>query len=84
MKHSMSQRVYLGWQTYWRCEPWGSWRDNLHVAILAREIRRPQLRKGVRIDMNDFMVRSPAERKAEAASNLLTFLKSVAKKVTRD
>lgn len=88
MKAQLSQRAYLGWQRYWDAEPWGPWRDNMHTALLAREIRRPQLRRGRTIDLDDFMVRSVEDRaeskmqKAEQEKgNFFAFLKTVAKKV---
>jgi hypothetical protein len=83
MRASLTQREYLGWQQYWRAEPWGPWRDNLHAALLAREIRRPQLRKGAKVALEDFMVRDPTERQREATAGFIGFLKSVAKKVQR-
>lgn len=80
MKRSMSQRSYLGWQQYWEEEPWGPFRDNLHTAILAREVRRPYLRKGATTKLNDFMVVNPARRQSEAGGKLINFLKMIARK----
>jgi hypothetical protein len=32
---------------YWLEEPWGAWRDNIHTAIIAREIARlPWITRG--------------------------------------
>ncbi len=79
MKSSLSQREYLGWQMYWAAEPWGPWRDNMHVAILAKEIRRPQVRSGTMIDLDQFMMREPVERVRENEQKVITFLRAVAK-----
>jgi len=81
MYASLTQREYLNWQKYWGAEPWGSWRDNLHFAIIGRELRRPQVKPGTKIDLNDFMIRDPDERRREGMANLITFLRSVAKPV---
>lgn len=81
MRASLTQREYLGWRKYWDVEPWGAKRDNLHAAIIAREIRRPQMRAGARVTLEEFMVRDPRERQREASSNLLYWLRSVAKRV---
>lgn len=50
-------------QRYWIVEPWGSYRDNLHAAIIAREVRRTAFKGQHRLE--DFMVRFP-EKGAEA------------------
>lgn len=81
MKAQMTQRAYLGWRRYWRAEPWGPWRDNMHTALLAKELRRPQVRRGTVIDLDQFMVRDPEERAEERKGNFFTFLRSVARKV---
>lgn len=49
-------------QKYWRFEPWGPWRDNMHMAILAREIRRSAF--GFKNDppLDNFFVMDPIER----------------------
>jgi hypothetical protein len=78
MKGSLTQREYLGWQMYWTAEPWGPWRDNMHVAILAKEIRRPQVRSGTKIDLDQFMMRDPADRRVDNQNKVITFLSAVA------
>jgi hypothetical protein len=72
---------------YWQAEPWGPWRDNLHAAIIAREVRRPYLRRGAKNPLDDFMVMQPARRaelaaeQARAASAaLVDMLRAVARK----
>lgn len=71
----MTQRSYLGWQRYWDAEPWGSWRDNFHAAIIAREVRRTI--PGVKsVDMARFFYKDPgtvqtAEQKMFAALGVM-------------
>jgi len=74
----MSQREYLSWRKYWEVEPWGSWRDNAHAAIIAREIRRPQLKKGTKVSIEDFMMTPPEHRQQQANSHYLGLLKLLA------
>lgn len=83
MKRSMTQRAYLGWQRYWEEEPWGPFRDNLHAAMIAREVRRPYLRKGAKNELDNFMVVNPQHRQVEATGNLIDFLKMIATKKQR-
>ncbi len=90
MKRSMSQRSYLGWQKYWELEPWGSFRDNLHAAIIAREVRKAFASPKAVVTLDDFMVENPAVRqeqiekkRAQAASQFIGMLKVVATKRPR-
>lgn len=77
-------------QRFWAHEPWGPWRDNMHAAIIAAEIRRPNLKKGSRVSLADFMLRHPADVEDEreqgrrkATSNLFQFFKLVGKRKGR-
>jgi hypothetical protein len=49
---------------YWKVEPWGSYRDNLHAGLIAREVRRPYLKDPTRNPLEDFMIVTPEERAA--------------------
>lgn len=49
-------------QRYWAEEPWGAYRDNVHAAIIAREIRRGTV-KGAHA-IKDFLLQT-AEKRAE-------------------
>jgi hypothetical protein len=79
MKRSMSQRSYLGWQRYWREEPWGPWRDNLHAAIIAREIARPNLRPGSKYSLSDAFYRPVEEKVTDGRMRVINFLKLIAR-----
>lgn len=81
MRESLSQRAYMKWCAYWDAEPWGPWRDNLHAALICKEIRRPQVAHGSRIDLDQFMVEQPKVRLRKAEGGLWNFLTLVAKKV---
>jgi hypothetical protein len=76
----MAQREFLGWQRYWRAEPWGPWRDNLHMAVLAREVIKPHLRKGVRVRLADYFYRDPEERQHEARAQLISSLRMIGRR----
>jgi hypothetical protein len=80
MKEAMPMRVYSGWQMYFVAEPWGPWRDNMHTAILAREIRR-SIPKAKIPDLSVWMIRDPAERVAEASRQILASLFAMAEKI---
>jgi hypothetical protein len=76
--------VELMWR-YWNEEPWGSWRDNIHAALIAAEVRRPNVKQGMKVRLDDFMLRHPEDREAEltakrreANRNLYNALKAMA------
>lgn len=70
---------------YWRAEPWGPWRDNLHAALIAREVRRPAFGKDQRKNvLSDFMIRDPEERAKEGQkkiTGLFTLFKTIGTRV---
>lgn len=80
MRDSLTQRAYLRWRVYWDYEPWGPWRDNMHAALICREVRRPQQARGTRIELAQFMVEPPRNLLAEAENNLWNMLSLIAKK----
>jgi phosphoenolpyruvate synthase/pyruvate phosphate dikinase len=47
---------------YWGEEPWGAYRDNIHAAIVAREVRRGSV-KGTHA-IKDFLLQT-TERRAQ-------------------
>lgn len=67
---------------YWREEPWGPYRDNLHAAIIAREVRRTAFKGDHKIDA--FMVIAPEKSQADGKAGVFAMLKSMAKRVKRE
>lgn len=68
---------------YWQAEPWGTWRDNLHAALIAAQARAPYLKKGAKNDLNDFMAIDPFERQRKAASGIIELLKAISTRKKR-
>lgn len=62
---------------YFAAEPWGAWRDNLHAAIIAREVRRTLTRKQS-IDLTQFMVMPPERRDQGSVQQFAAALKAMA------
>lgn len=90
MKARLPASAYINWQLYWQQEPWGPWRDNLHTAILAREVRRPHLKENAKDELDTFMVMSPAERHArhaerqrQSAAAFMQLFKTISKRKKR-
>lgn len=79
MLETMTPPVYRRWQIYWLEEPWGPYRDNLHAAIIAREIQRPNLRKGATVNMAMFMVKRPIDQAKARVNAFVNFLFSISK-----
>jgi len=76
---TMTARAYRKWELYWKAEPWGPFRDNLHAALIAREVRRPQMRKGARVELEPFLIREPGERQRDANKKLVGALMAMSK-----
>jgi len=68
---------------YWDAEPWGSWRDNLHAAIIAAQVRAPYLRKGASNDLSDFMVMDPEIRRRRRVTALVQALRAAGQAAAR-
>lgn len=62
---------------YWAEEPWGPYRDNLHAAILAVEVRRTLTPKA-KIELERFMITHPKRRARRNARALVETLKAMA------
>lgn len=78
MKESLSQSAYLTWARFWREEPWGPWRDNVHAAIIAREILKGRLKRGARVPpLDSFMLVDPDTRRRENRAGVLAMLRVV-------
>lgn len=72
----------MQWRKYWDVEPWGPWRENMHAAILARAILTPHLKKGAKVNLDDFMLMHPDVRKSkeqkQATQALMSMLRTLA------
>ena len=71
------------WSRYWNEEPWGSYRDNIHAAMLAIELRRPQSKKGAKLTLEQFMWKlpdDPAEKKRAVKAQFFETLRARAVK----
>lgn len=80
----MSARDFDLLARYWRAEPWGAWRDNMHAAIIAREVRRPNMKNQRKNLLSDFMIEDPAVRAEEGqkkVAGLFSLFKTVATRV---
>lgn len=65
---------------YWAEEPWGPWRDNLHTAIIAREVLRASGRFNAP-KLDAFMVQAPAkiaQQGRAAGKSFMGMMKSIA------
>jgi hypothetical protein len=63
---------------YWSEEPWGSVRDNLHAAIIAREVRSTAYKGEHKI--KDFLLTRPPTIKEQRQSVFDLFRSMVRKK----
>lgn len=81
MQATVPAGEYLAWVAYWEVEPWGPWRDNVHAAIIAREVIRanPRLKRGAKMpDLSHFMLIDPATRQRAANERVVAVLQALA------
>lgn len=63
---------------YYQEEPWGAWRDNMHAALIAREIARTRMKPRAQIDLDPWMVQHPEKRRRKRLSGFVNALKGMA------
>jgi hypothetical protein len=63
-------------QRYWKEEPWGAYRDNVHAAIIAREIRRGTV-KGVHA-LKDFLLQTDDRRAQDERGGFFGMFRAMA------
>ncbi len=68
-------------QRYWAEEPWGAYRDNVHAAIIAREIRRGTV-KGAHA-IKDFLLQTQEKRAQEERGGFFGAFRSMVMKGKR-
>jgi hypothetical protein len=73
---------------YWKKEPWGPYRDNLHTALIAREVRRGNF-KGDHL-LDQWMIATPEDQKAaeiergkKTKQSVFGAFKAIAKRVAK-
>ncbi len=69
-------------QQYWAEEPWGAYRDNVHAAIIAREIRRGTV-KGAHA-IKDFLLQTTERRAQEERGGFFGAFRSMVKGKRKD
>lgn len=62
---------------YYAEEPWGAWRDNMHAAMIAREVRRIRWPKTTS-NLAQWMLVHPARRAAGHVADFKSLLVSMA------
>lgn len=74
---ALTQSAYLKWHLYWKAEPWGPFRDNLHAAVIAAQVKALRAKRGTRISLSEFMVVDPTARARENRAGFLALLRMV-------
>jgi hypothetical protein len=77
----MGAAEYMRWGEYYRCEPWGATRDNMHAGIIAAALTNPHRRRGTRaLTHDDFMLRDSRTQHADQRRKFREYLRSMAVK----
>jgi hypothetical protein len=76
----MGAKELQEWARFWRTEPWGAHRDNVHTGILASLIVNALRKKGSKaVSYQDFMLVDRDEHRKQETQRTINWLKSVAK-----
>lgn len=69
------------WESYWRQEPWGPYRDNLHAGLICSVLANIHRRSGSpEITYEDFMLKDKDQHKQLETRRALAWFRGVAKK----
>lgn len=80
----LPQRELDRWARYWSEEPWGTYRDNMHAALIIRELLKPHLPENSKVPpLSDYMFEHEEDRKQRARQKLLAELTMVTRKRKR-
>lgn len=75
----MGAREFRRWMAYYRDEPFGPARDNLHAGIVAAMLYNINRRKGARpLSANDFLLMTQRERMERTTKKTLAAVKVLA------
>lgn len=71
----------LEWEAYWRAEPWGAYRDNIHAGLICAVLGNIHRRKGSpEITYEDFMLKEREDYKRAETERALAWFRSKVKK----
>lgn len=75
----MGASEYEDWMLYYRVEPWGAYRDNLHAGIIASAVINSSMnkRRGTSVTANDFVLRTRSEEAANETAETLAQLEAL-------
>jgi hypothetical protein len=60
----LPHRELEDWGLYWKEEPWGAYRDNMHAALIIANLLRPHMEDPAKpIDLAAFMFENPEDRR---------------------
>ena len=72
LRQTLSAAEWAEWKAFWRIEPWGDVRSDMHNALLCRLIYSAHAgKRGRKVDVEDFMLSSVECGKADSAKDLL-------------
>jgi len=69
------------WMLFWKMDPWGSYRDNIHAGLIAATLANIHRSKNSRaITHEDFMLVDHSDYQKKKTRETLTWMKAVAKR----
>ena len=69
------------WMLFWKTEPWGPYRDNIHAGLIAATIANVYRKKNSKaITHEAFMLTDQSSYKRNTSKETLAWMKAVAKR----
>jgi hypothetical protein len=69
------------WEAYWRHEPWGAYRDNIHSALICSILANVHRKKGApAIEYEQFMLKDRQEHLTTETTKTLAWFRAVGKR----
>lgn len=79
LNRRMTSREFGQWMEFYKAEPFGPMRDNLHAGIVASMLFNANRRKGARpMGASDFLLMSERERMERTTKKTLAAVKALA------
>jgi hypothetical protein len=69
------------WEAYWRQEPWGAYRDNIHTGLICSILSNIHRRKGApEVSYDAFILRDKIEQQEMETRKTLSWFRGVARR----
>lgn len=85
LEQRMGSSELQEWMLFWRAEPWGPYRDNIHAGLIASILANIHRKKSApAVTYQEFMLVDPVDHKNKKTRETLAWMKAVARRKNRN